>query len=90
MIDPVTMRKVWNLEVNDKVLYDNLRIVKTWSILGPKKLGQRALNRIIYGETNKEIPKAWKVRPEKLLTERFVNKESMKTWKTRLKCKKDK
>ena len=37
------MREIWSLGINDKVLYDNLRIVGTWSALRPKKLDMKFL-----------------------------------------------
>ena len=52
MIDPVTIREVWSLGVNDEALGDNSKIVGIWSGLGPKKLGLGALNRIVYWETD--------------------------------------
>ena len=52
MIDPVTMREIWSLGVNDKALCDNSRIVGTWSALGPERLGLEALNRMVCWETD--------------------------------------
>ena len=48
MIDPVTMRKVWSLKVNNEAFRDDSKIVGTWSALGPEGLGQEALNRMVY------------------------------------------
>ena len=78
MIDPVTIRKVWSFGVNEKVLRDDSRIIRIWSALEPKKLGLRALNRMVYWETDEKISKAWKVRPKKLSTERLIDWGSMK------------
>ena len=50
MIDPIIMREVWSLGVNDKALCDDLRIVGTWSALGPEKLGLGAFNKMICWE----------------------------------------
>ena len=52
MIDPVTMREVWSLGVNDEALRDDSRIVGTWSALGPEGLGLGALNRMVCWETD--------------------------------------
>ena len=52
IIDPVTMREVWSLEVNDKALHNNSRIVGTWSALGPERLGLGAFNRMVCWETD--------------------------------------
>ena len=46
------MKEVWSLRVNDEALCDNLRIVGTWSALGPEGLDLKALNRMIYWKTN--------------------------------------
>ena len=48
MIDLVTMKEIWSFEVNDKIFYDNLRIIGIWFALGPKKLGLGAFNKMIY------------------------------------------
>ena len=52
MIDLVTMREVWSLRVNNKILCDNSRIVGIWSALEPEGLGWGAFNRIVYWETD--------------------------------------
>ena len=73
MIDPVIMREVKSYRMNDKTLHNDLRIVWTWFALGPKKLGLKALNRIVYWEIDWKISKTWKVRPKELLIKRLVN-----------------
>ena len=78
MIDPVTMREVWSLGVNDKTLYNNSRIIGTWSALKPKGLGLRAFNRMIYWKMDEKSPKIWKVKLEKLSIERFIDWGNMK------------
>ena len=52
IIDPVTMKEVWSLRVNDKALRDNSRIVGTWSALKPKKLSLETFNKMLYWETD--------------------------------------
>ena len=52
MINPVTMREVWSLRVNDKAFCNDLRIVGTWSTLGPEGLGLGALNKMVCWETD--------------------------------------
>ena len=90
MIYPVIIRKVCSFKINDKIFHNNWRIVKIWSALGPKKLGLGALNRIVCWETNWKTLTAWKIRPKELLTERLIDQQSIKAWKTRLEYKEDK
>ena len=52
MINPVTMREVWSLGIDDETLYDNSRIVEIWSALGPERLGLKALNKIVCWKTD--------------------------------------
>ena len=51
------MRKIWNLRLNDKTFYDNLRIFDIWSALGSKELGIRVFNKRVCWETGQKIPK---------------------------------
>ena len=48
MIDPVIIREVWSLGVNNKALYDNSKIVKIQSALTLEKLGLKVFNRMVY------------------------------------------
>ena len=48
MIDPGTIKEVWSLRMNDKALYDNLRIVGIWFTLKLEGLGLGAFNKMIY------------------------------------------
>ena len=52
MIDLIIMGEVWSLKMNNKALYNNLKIVKTWFVLEFKKLGLKAFNRKIWWEIN--------------------------------------
>lgn len=73
MIDPITMKKVWSLKVNDEALYNNLRIDRTQFILDYEKLDLEAFNRKVYWQTDLKTLEAWKIKPEKLSTEKFID-----------------
>ena len=48
MIDLVTMKKVWSFRINNKGLYNDSKIVRILSALGPKKLDLKTFNKMIY------------------------------------------
>ena len=42
------MKEVWGFAINNKVLYNNWKIVRIWSALKPKKLKLKTFNKKVY------------------------------------------